>query len=154
MANGIDDYWDSIFESEYGGSNPYQSFFNRYLGQDVDVYNPQSIADVLMEQYDVEGLTSDMFTPMDRNLMEASDPTTYDAYKRMQTNPLMRKYSKEVAGGAGILNPNKIRQRAMRQYQMGVSDITQNIYGRTRAASSKVKDWMKSAIDKVFRMKY
>ena len=83
MANGIDDYWDSMFESEYGGSNPYQSFFNRYLGQDVDVYNPQSIADVLMEQYDVEGLTSDMFTPMDRNLMEA-----YLVHMKIELSPM------------------------------------------------------------------
>ena len=153
-GSGFDWDWDEMYPDEYSQQSPYQSFFNQYLGEGVDIYNPESIAKGLMDKYDIEGLTGSMFTPMSKSLMDASDPSSYDAYRQMKTNPQLRQSQSEVAKGAGVLNPNKRRKRAKRQYLMGVGGISEDIYGRTRMASSQIKDWMKNALDKVYRMRF
>ena len=152
--NSWDDNYGGEYDDTYSGQNRYSSFFNQYLGEGVDIYDPQSIASGLMEKYDTEGLLPSMFPAMSRDLMEASDPRTYDAYKRMQTNPMMSKYRGEISGSAGVLNPNKRRKRALRHYRMGIGGLSRNIQGKTGEASRQIKNWMSNALGKVMRMKY
>ena len=136
--------------------DPYESsggIFDQLLGQGVDIYDSQSIADRLMDKYDIKGLSAGMFPAMSKNLMASTKASTYDAYKQMQTNPERIQYRKDVSASAGLLNPNKKRQRAMRAFKAGMGDINRSIFEKTSMAREGVRDWLSSALAKVMRMK-
>ena len=138
---------ESLVESEGG-------LFSGLLGAGVDIYDPQSIATALGDKYGVTGLTSGMFPAMSKDLMAASQASTYDAYKSMLGDPVRQKYRKDVQESAGILNPNKRRQRALRAYKTGMSDINRDIFTKTTMARSGIREWLGNALAKVKRMKY
>ena len=128
--------------------------FSDILGPGADIYDPQSIADALMKKYAVSGLTAGMFPSMSKDLMAASQASTYDAYKSMLGDPVRQEFRKDVSESAGILNPNKRRQRALRTYKAGMSDISSNIFAKTTMARTGIREWLSNALAKVRRMKY
>ena len=130
-------------------------FFESILGEGVNIYDSQSIADSLMAKYGIEeGLTPGMFPAMSRDLMAASLAPTYDAYKRMMINPEQRKYREAVSRGAGLLNRNKQRQRARRALSAGIQGVTGDIFKRTSFAKQGIRDWLQNALRKVRNLKY
>ena len=156
-VNTIEDTMDD----EYVGEDEQQvasggggGMFASFLGEGVDIYDPQSIADALISKYGVQGLTAGMFPAMSKDLMAASQASTYDAYKGMLGDPVRQEYRKDVQGAAGILNPNKRRQRALRTYKAGMSDINRDIFAKTTMARSGIREWLGNALAKVKRMKY
>ena len=150
---------NEIMDEEYEPTSEQQAtggggMFSEFLGPGVNIYDPQSIATGLMGKYNIEGLTPGMFPPMSKDLMAASQASTYDAYKRLLTTPETRKYEKMISSSAGLLNPNKKRQRAMRAYKAGLGDIKSNIYDKTSMAREGIRNWLTSALEKVKRMTY
>ena len=128
--------------------------FSSFLGPTANIYDPESNAASLMTKYGVEGLVAGMFPAMSKDLMAASQASTYDSYKRLLTDPKTREYQQTIASSAGMLNPNKRRQRAMRAYKAGMGDINRNIFSKTSAARQGIRNWLSSALSKVQRMKF
>ena len=128
--------------------------FSSFLGTGANIYDPESIAASLMEKYNVEGLVAGMFPAMSKDLMAASQASTYDSYKRLLTDPKTQEYEKMISSSAGMLNPNKRRKRAMRAYKAGMGDINRNIFSKTSAARQGIRNWLSSALSKVQRMKF
>ena len=149
----ITEGWDMYYPQQGTGS-PFQNYFNQYLGEGVDVYDPQSIAASLMAQYDVSDLTPGMFPALSRDLVASAQASTYDAYKSGMAKPHLRQYRSQMAKTAGLLNPNRRRKRAKRMLRSGMGDIKSDIFNRTTVASERIRDWMSNALKKVMRMKY
>ena len=150
-----DDTMDEGYVPEGEGEASSQGgMFSDILGPGADIYNSQSIATALMGFYGVEGLKAGMFPAMSKDLMSATQASTYDPFKRLLTDPETRKYEKMISQSAGMLNPNKRRKRAMRAYKAGLGDIRSSIFDRTSTARAGVKDWLNNALAKVKRMKY
>ena len=146
--------WEDNYSSNYGGINPFQNWFSQYLGKDFDVYDSQSIMSSLAEKYGVEGLEEHMFPTLEPGLVKSAMPETYDAYKQMISQPNMQEYKQQIQASSGILNPNKQRQQAKNMWMSGMQDVNQYVTKRTNLASGQIRDWMKSALSKVMRMKY
>ena len=155
-ASDIDTTMDDEYYSEEsqdatsGGGGEFSSL----LGEGVDIYDPQSIAASLGEKYGIDGLTAGMFPAMSKDLMASTQASTYDAYKNMLADPARREFRKEVSSSAGILNPNKKRQRALRMFESNMGDINENIFSKTSMARSGVREWLSNALGKVKRMRY
>ena len=145
----------STLNEEYGSESNINSFLSQFLGS-ADVFDSQSIADALTQMYGFEegDLTAGMFPPLSKDLLSATKPETYDAYRSMMRNPLVSEHRSTVEESSRVLNPNKRRRSALNAYSMGVGNISRDIFSRTSAAGEGVRDWMNKALGKVFRMKY
>ena len=152
-----DEQMDEGYEVEPEQTATFQGgMFSDVLGPNVDIYDPESIAAGLTDMYGFEPgtLTPSMFPAMSKQLMAATQASTYDPYKKMLAEPEEVDYRQMIASAAGMLNPNKQRQRAMRMYKAGMGDISRSIFAKTSMAREGVRDWLQNALAKVKRMKY
>ena len=159
--NVPDEAMDETYQptSEQQATQGTGGIFSQFLGAGANIYDPESIASSLAQKYGkegvpLEGLVAGMFPAMSKDLMAASQASTYDSYKRLLSDPKTREYGQMIASSAGMLNPNKRRQRAMRAYKAGMGDISRNIFSKTSAARQGIRNWLSSALSKVQRMKF
>ena len=158
MDEEMDENYTPVSEAEASSeaSSAGGGMFSDILGPGANVFDPQSIATALTDKYGLDPgqLSAGMFPAMSRNLMEATQASTYDAYKGMLADPKKRDLRKMIASSSGMLNPNKRRQRSLNLYKQGMGDISRNIFSKTTTAREGVRDWLQSALSKVKRLKY
>ena len=150
----LSESWDMNYPQGTGSDTPFSSYFNQFLGEGVDVFDPESIAASLMNEYNVSDLTPGMFPALSKDLLKSAQASTYDSYKSAMSKPYMRQYRSQIASTAGLLNPKRKKRRAQRMLRSGMGNISSDIFNRTTMASSRIRDWMSNALQKVMRMKY